>query len=342
MTDAAAATARAVAIETVADGVLRIALPAPFPPGTVNAYAFEDFFDGRRCWTVIDSGLRTAIDHWPDLLAGALAAHPVGRIIATHHHPDHIGAAGWLAQQCGAPIWSSRTAFLYARMLQLDAWTEPPVEAASHYRRLGYDDAAMDRWRRRARTNFSVTVAPLPLSVRAVAAGERIDIGDRSFRVAFGQGHAPDHLVLIDDSGALVVAGDQILPRITPNIGVYPTEPEADPLGDWMKALVDLTPLVDDAALILPGHGAPFHGGRRRMAQMLGGHRRRLDRLRAHLAEPRRLMECFPALYRREISPDEEGLATNEALAHLTRLTAQGWAVRRTGDDGVYVWRAAA
>lgn len=323
-------------IEDVADGVRRIALPVPFPPRTVSAYVFED----GDAWTIVDTGFRSAIPAWERLLEGPLADRRVARVVATHHHPDHIGAAGWFAERFDAEIWTSRTAYLYARMLTLDAWDTPPPETERHYARLGCDGPMLERWRERARANFSKVVAPLPIGVRVASVGDRIAIGPRTFRVRFGQGHAPDHLVLIDEAGEIVVAGDQILPRISPNVGVYATEPNADPLGDWMTALVALQEAVDDAALILPGHGAPFRGGRQRMMEIYAEHARRLSALAAHLAEPRTAVACFDALYRRAIRPAEESLALNETLAHLNRLTASGRARRETAPDGSYRWRA--
>lgn len=324
----------------VAPGVIMIATPVPFPPGSVNAAALEDEIDGRSCWTIIDGGLRASEAFWTDLLDGPLADRPVGRVIATHHHPDHIGLSGWLAARFELPIWTTRTAWLYARMLNLDAWTEPPAEARAFFRAAGYDDAMMARYAARARFNFSVTVAPLPLGLRQIGLGDVLTIGPRRFRVAIGHGHAPEHLLLVSLSDDLVIGGDQILPRISPNIGVYPTEPEADPLADWLASCDALAAEIADDRLVLPGHGPAFRGAATRLGQIKRSHLERLDRLETFLTEPRRAVDCFDVLFGREIGAAAEGLATVETISHLNYLLHAG-RIRRWRDGDVHLWRRA-
>ncbi|MEL6318691.1 MAG: MBL fold metallo-hydrolase, partial [Pseudomonadota bacterium] len=258
----------------------------------------------------------------------------------THHHPDHIGLAGWFQSERGAALWMTRTAWLYARMLQLDAWTDPPAEAERFFIEAGYGEAMLARWRKRAALNFSVTVAPMPLGVRTVAEGEVLRLGGADWRVLYGHGHAPDHLVLVRATDGMTIAGDAVLPRITPNIGLYATEPDGDPLGDWMDACARLAIHLGDDQLILPGHGDPFTGARTRLRDIVAKHERGLDRLHAHLSEPRTVVDCFPALYRREITPALEGLATNETRSHLNRLLHAGRATRAKRPDGAWLWRA--
>lgn len=322
----------------VAPGVTMIATPVPFPPGSVNALALEDEIDGRACWTIVDGGLRGAEAFWAGLLDGPLARLPVGRVIATHHHPDHIGLSGWLAEQFDLPIWTTRTAWLYARMLNLDAWTEPPAQAEAFFRAAGYSDEMMARYVARARFNFSVTVAPLPLGLRRVVEGEEIVIGARRFQVLVGDGHAPEHLVLASLTDDLVIAGDQILPRISPNIGVYPTEPDADPLAEWLHSCQTLGARLSNDRLILPGHGPVFRGAAERLTQIRAGHLKRLGRLEDFLDAPRRIVDCFEVLFSREIGASAEGLATVETAAHLNYLLTLG-RIRRWREDGVDLWR---
>lgn len=330
----------------VAPGVILIPIPVPFPPGAVNCAALAEP-DG---WTLVDTGLNTEDTKaaWETHLRETLGGRPVLRVFATHHHPDHLGLAGWFQTVHGAELWTTRTAWLFARMLHLDDWSEPPAEMVRFHARCGYDDAQMARWRKRAMLNFTVSVAPMPLGVRTVAKGASVTLGGRRWRVAFGHGHAPDHAVLLSDAetpgdppGGLALVGDTALPKITPNIGVYATEPEADPLGDWMESCARLGPLLGDARLILPGHGDPYRGAARRLALVHAKHARGLDRLAAHLADPHTVVDCWPALYRREIGPALEGLATVETLAHLHRLRADGRAERLRREGAPDLWRAA-
>ena len=117
------------------------------------------------------------------------------------------------------------------------------------------------------------------------------------------------------------------------------TEPEADPLGEWLASIDRLKRLPGDL-LVLPGHGDPFTGLHTRLDAMAAEHRDRLDGLAAALAEPLRAVDAFPLLFRRTVGPDMLGMATGEALAHLRRLAVEGRAVREDR-DGVWWWRAA-
>ncbi len=115
------------------------------------------------------------------------------------------------------------------------------------------------------------------------------------------------------------------------------SEPEADPLGEWLASIEKLLELPDDL-LVLPAHGAPFTGLHVRLAALRDEHRKRLDILAEHLTEPRRAVDCFGRMFRRTITGDMLGLATGETLAHLRRLEVEGRAVRETR-DGVWWYR---
>ncbi len=306
----------------VAEGVLWARLPLPMRLDHVNVYALDDG-DG---WTVVDAGLdwdrgRAA---WAALRAGPLGGRPVTRVIATHHHPDHIGLAAMLMAE-GAELWTTRTAWLFARMLTLDHEDRPRPETLRFWRRAGWDAARLAAHAEVEPFNFSRVVAPLPRGFRRIADGARIRAGGRDWRVVCGGGHAPEHATLFSEDGALALTGDQALGRISPNIGVYATEPEADPLSEWLESCARLGALSDDARLALPGHGRPFRGLKARFAALAAGHHAALDRLRAAMARgPLTAVEAFAPIYQRAISDGEWTLATVEAVAHLNHLRARG------------------
>jgi glyoxylase-like metal-dependent hydrolase (beta-lactamase superfamily II) len=137
-----------------------------------------------------------------------------------------------------------------------------------------------------------------------------------------------------------VLGGDQLLPGISPNIGVYATEPASDPLREWIASCRRFLETARDDHLVLPGHKLPYTGLPLRLAQMIENHDAALDRLGEHLAQPRTAVECFAALFRRSIGPQEYGLALVEAVAHLNHLLALGRA-GRIDHDGVWLWSAA-
>lgn len=320
----------------VADGVLWIRLPLAIRPDHVNAYALDDG-DG---WTIVDTGLDTPAVRaaWERALAGPLAGRPVRRVIVTHHHPDHVGLAGWFIAR-GAEIWTTRTAWLLARMLTLDVQDRPTSEMLAFWRASGMPP---DMLAARAGTrpyNFADVVHPLPLGYRRLRQGDEITGGGRHWRVEIGHGHAPEQATLWGVGHDLVLAGDQVLPGITPNIGVHATEPEADPVGEWLASCRRLAALAHPGHFALPGHRKPFFGLDDRLDELAEHQEESLDRLQAFLGPaPRTATDCFEILFGRRIPDPIWGLALAEAVAHLNHLRATGRATRQPGPDGAWLW----
>jgi len=321
----------------VAPGVLWLRLPLLMKLDHVNVYALADP-DG---WTLVDTGMGTGRTRavWGDLLAGPLAGRPVARLLATHHHPDHIGLAGWFQTEHRAELLTSRTAWLMARMLTLDVQDRPVPENLAFWRSAGMDPDLLSRRAQERPFNFADVVAPLPLGYTRLQQGQEVRLAGRRWIVRMGDGHAPEHVTLWSQDDPLVIGGDQLLPGISPNLGVYATEPEADPVGDWLASCARLAPFARDDQLVLPGHKLPFTGLRTRLRQMADNHHGALDRLVAHLDAPRRAAECFGPLFRREIGAEEYGLALVEAVAHLNHLLRQGRVSRRMDADGAWRWQ---
>jgi len=278
------------------------------------------------------------LEAWDALVAGPLKGKPISRLICTHHHPDHVGNAGWLAEQTGAKIWSSRTAWLMARMLTLDVQERATPEQLAFFRGAGMAQEIFEARANDRPYNFADVVAPIPLGLRRLVEAETVEMGRRSWQVRMGNGHAPEHVTLWSTDGELVLAGDQILPGISPNLGVYPTEPEADPVGAWLEACARLREAATDSALCLPGHKLPFTHVATRLGQLIENHHQALARLRAHLSVPRTAHECFQPLYRREIGAGEYGLALVEAVGHLNHLHAMGETTRTVTEQGAWAF----
>lgn len=330
--------AEGAAVE-VAPGVLWLRMPLPFRPDHVNLYALDD----GNAWTLVDTGIdsRRSRAALARLLDGPLGGRPLTRVLATHHHPDHIGLAGWLMAARGAALLASRTAWLMARMLTLDVQERPLPETLAHWRAAGMDAAQLARRAGERPFNFADCVAPLPPGYVRLKEGDRLAAGGRLWEVATGEGHAPEHLTLWSLDDGLVIGGDQLLPGISANLSVYATEPDADPVGDWIASCRRLALRARDDQLVLPGHRLPYTGLPRRLARMVEEHEAALDRLRAHLAEPRTAVECFVPLFGREVEPEVYMPALGEAVAHLNHLLRRGEAVRRRRADGASLWQAA-
>ena len=323
----------------VAPGVLWMRLPLPMRLDHVNCYALRDH-DG---WTVVDTGFDTARSRaiWQRLLAGPLKDAPVVRVLATHQHPDHIGLAGWFMAQ-GAELLTSRTAWLMARMLALDVQEAATPEQLAFWRRAGMDGERLARRAAERPWNTGDVVHPLPLGFRRLTEGQNLRLGGRDWLVAMGEGHAAEHVTLWSRDDDLVIGGDQLLPGISPNLGVYPTEPQANPVQAWLDSCARLAPMAREGQLVLPGHKLPFTGLPARLAQMAENHESALRRMLAALSdEPRTAVGLFDVLFRRRIGDGEYGLALVEAVAHINALAARG-GIRRAGDtaSGGWLWRA--
>ena len=322
----------------VAPGVLWFRLPLPMKLDHVNVYALDE----GDSWTVIDTGFasRRGKDIWRGLMAGPLGGKPISRVVVTHHHPDHIGLAGWLQTEFGAELVTTRTAWLTARMLTLDVQEVPLAESLSFYRKAGMAAALYDKRASERPFNFSDVVAPLPLGFTRIRQDDVIRMGGRDWEVHIGNGHAPEHATFWSRDDNLVIAGDQILSSISPNIGVYPTEPMADPIGEWLEACERLLPLAHEDHLVLGGHKLPFTGLPTRLKQLIENHHSALRRLLTHIDTPKSASECFGSLFKRNIGEAEYGLALVEAVAHLSHLYQAGEATRALREaDGAWVYQ---
>lgn len=323
----------------VAPDILWARMPLPMKLDHVNIYALADA-DG---WTLIDTGMNTAKSRaiMAALLDGPLAGRPLARVLVTHHHPDHIGLAGWLRDTYGAEIWTTRTAWLMARMLVLDEQDRWPPETEDFYRKAGMDPEILAERLATRPFNFADSVAALRLGYHRIAQGDQLSLAGRRWAVELGNGHAPDHITLWSQDDNLVIAGDQILPGISPNLGVYPTEPHADTVGEWLHSCTRFLPMARPDHLVLPGHKLPFVGLAPRLGQLIDNHHAALDRLRSHLRVPSTAAGCFAPLYGRKIGTGEYTLALVEAIGHLNHLHKRGEIFRELRADGAYHWHFA-
>lgn len=321
----------------VAEGVLWLRFPLPMKLDHVNVYALDDG-DG---WTVVDTGFNSGKtrDLWQAVMDGPLAGKPVHRLVVTHHHPDHVGLAGWLQTEFGVELVTTRTAWLFARMLTLDVQTEMTAESIAFYKSAGMKPEILAERMAERPFNFADIVHPLPSGFTRIKQGDVFRMGGRDWDVHIGNGHAPEQATFWSRDDNLVLSGDQILPSISPNIGVYPTEPEADPLADWLESCERLALLARPDHLVLGGHKLPFTGLPLRMRQLADNHHGALERLLEHLKTPGTADDCFLPLFKRMIGGAEYGMALVEAVAHVNHLYQTGAVTRSRRDDGAWLYQ---
>lgn len=323
----------------VADGILWMRLPLPMKLDHVNVYALDE----GDSWTVVDTGFNSKRGRaiWGKLLDGPLGGKPVRRVLVTHHHPDHVGLAGWFQSEHGAELMMTRTAWLFSRMLTLDVQALPTAETIQHWRRAGMRADMLAQRAQERPFNFADVVWPMPLGFTRIKQDDVLRIGGRDWDVHIGNGHAPEHATLWSRDDSVILGGDQILPSISSNIGVYATEPLADPVADWLEACERLGAMARGDHLVLGGHKLPFTGLPLRMHQLIENHHGALKRLLAALDSPKAAGECFAPLFKRAIGDGEYGLALVEAIAHLNHLYLTGQARRDLREDGAWTFVAA-
>ena len=316
----------------VAEGIFWARSPLPMRLDHVNCYVLDD----GDSWTIVDTGLNrdSAREAWHAILTGPLGHKPVGRLVVTHHHPDHLGLLGWFAES-GAEVWATRHGYALARMMQLDDYKVQPPEAVEFRRRAGQSPEAVAAYAREE--PWRLRVMPIPLGFRAIEEGQTIRMGGRDWVAHFGHGHARDHATFWTDD--IVLAGDQIIPGISSNIGVWAMEPDANPLAEWLESCHRLRRVAEGTdPLVLPGHKAPFRGIDFRLTQLIENHEGALDRVVAALREgPRTAAQVFTPIFKREITGSHYGLALAESVAHMNYLLQAGQ-VRRELHDAAWVY----
>ena len=309
----------------------------PGPLNHINLWLLEDG-DG---WTIVDTCLNftSAKERWEKLFTGFMAEKPVNRVICTHMHPDHIGLAGWLCERFSCELFMTQAEFLTGSLIMGYTGEKAPHAAIEFYHRTGFTEEQLAKYRD-IFGSFGQFAAPLPHQYRRISDRQTLSIGDRYWQVVVGRGHSPEHACLYCPALQIVIAGDQILPRITPNVSVFPTEPDGNPLEDWLTSNTRLLGILPDDLLVLPAHQAPFRGVRIRINQIIDSHRLALANLYNFLMKPKLLPDCFTCMFGREIKENEIQMATGETVAHLNYLLHRGNISRELNEQGRYLYQS--
>lgn len=324
--------------QQVAPGLYWLRMPLPFSLGHINLWLLED--DGG--WTIVDTGVHTEVTQsvWERVSTSVMQDLPVHRVVVTHLHPDHAGCAGWLCERFDAGLWMSREEYLLCRVLVADTGRPTPETGKKFYAAAGFPPEAMQHYQKMFGM-FGRYVSPLPESYRRLADGDLVRIGNRDWEVIVGRGHSPEHACLFCRRDNLLISGDQLLPTISSNVSVYPTEPAANPLAEWLESLRTMQERLPADVLVLPAHGKPFRGAHERLQALVDEHLRGLAELEALCREPKRAVDAFPALFKSPIDDKNLIMATGESVAHLNYLLAEGRLAVDADASGVRWYRTA-
>lgn len=323
----------------VAPGVLWARMPLPFALDHINVWLLED----DEGWTIVDTGVRSKEIQaaFRQILANEGGGRPITGVVVTHYHPDHVGNAGWFVREWDVPLHMSRTEFLYCKMMTSEAAGTPPPEALRFYESTGIHQGGLEAYANRRSRGFGFAIEHLPMGYRRLQDGDTLMIGGDEWEVVVGRGHAPEHACLYSAGRKLLLSGDQVLPRITSNVSVHPTEPEANPLRDWIESCADIRSRLPNDVLVLPAHNEPFYGLHERLTDLIDGHEENLRRLYELCAEPKRAVDrdVFEVLFKRYVDDDVLFMAVGESISHFNCLMGRGLVTRQCDEDGVYWYR---
>ncbi len=313
-------------IEQVAGDIFRVTVPVPFRGlRHVNGYLLR----GPDGWDLVDTGLATpeALSAWEEAWRRlALTPADLHEIILTHHHPDHIGLAGRFqqaAQQATgrvAPVRMSRREIEIVGIIWQDR-DERNTVLEDFFARCGVPDAAQASFSERELYAMRRMLLPFPV-FEPLTPGEAVQIGARTFEMLPTPGHSDGHLVFYDAAAGLLLAGDHVLPHITPNIARWPGV-EDDPLGRYLDSLDALKTL--DVRRALPGHGGVLDGWRPRLAALEVHHAERLTAMRHAVGPGATVFDVTARVFnQRVLDRHELRMAVAETLAHLEHLVGRG------------------
>ena len=300
----------------VASDVFELRLPIPFEDGLVNVFLFPD----GDVTDLLDCGMNT--EESVDAIHAAVkqvGAKRIRRLVVTHIHPDHYGAAGVFAGPGLADLYLHRleVPLVYPRYVDIEHLVS---EVRSYLLVNGVPEGEADVLSNSQRA-LSEIVKPAVPAVQLDGA-ETLDVGRRRLRVEWTPGHSPGHICLYDEGEKLLFAGDHMLPELSPNIGLHP-QSTPDPLHEYLDGLRRLA--AYEPRKILPAHGRPFTDASTRVQTLVAHHQKRLGQIEAIVTRGERsAWQVALELWGPRDNMYEKRLALQEGLAHLQALAVEG------------------
>jgi len=321
----------------LAEGVLWLRMPLPMTGlDHINLYMIRD----GHGWAVVDTGIgsKASKEIWKTAFAGEMGGLPVTKVICTHLHPDHTGLAGWMSRKFGVPLIMTRGEYFLCRLMAADTGHPAPEHALDFYRLAGFTEEQIELYKARF-GGFGKAITPMPAGYQRIEDGDMLQIGKSDWRIIVGSGHSPEHACLFNADLNLCLTGDQLLPNISSNVSVWPTEAEGNPLQDWIDSCHKLKEQLPQDVLVGPAHGIPFVGAHPRLDKLILHHEKALERLLEFCDTPKRAIDVYPILFRRSINDRNRIMAVGESIAHLNCLVSRGLMKRRYSDAGQYTYQ---
>jgi glyoxylase-like metal-dependent hydrolase (beta-lactamase superfamily II) len=255
-------------VETVAPGVWSIPVPII---GNPLRYVLSYLIEHDSGFVMIDPGWNHP-ESWQALTGGLAQCEipltAVTAILITHVHADHHGQSGLVAEASGAWVGMhpAEDAFLERQR------DRGPVRdgMATYFRWLGAPASHLEELV--ASRQHAGQMAPMVRAERLIEHGDLIDVPGLRLRAIWTPGHTPGHLCFHDEARDLLLTGDHILPRITPNISSY--DLSMNPLEDYLTSLTKLRGLQPRE--VLPAHEYRFTDLDSRLDYLAQHHQERL------------------------------------------------------------------
>lgn len=301
-------------------GLYLLSVPIPYPLKSVNLYLLK----GKGEVALVDSALatRTARGTLELYLAElGLCFADVKTLLLTHHHPDHYGLGG-VFEGLGARVYLHEEEFARGHRF----WLEPEAfEEASWRLFLDHgtpEEALLGIRETMAKTRERVHPPQRPVPLKD---GEVLEVAGRRLRALWTPGHADGHVAFYLEEEGVLLAGDALLERVSPNVGLWAYTRE-NPLKDFLASLKRLAELPIRVAHA--GHFGPIGDVRQRAEELKAHHEARLEALLALLDRPQDAWTLSLKLFPQELDPAGRRFAFAETLAHLEYLRQEGLLLR--------------
>ena len=321
-------------VTEVYPGIYWLSTPLPFRLRAINLWLLRDG-DG---WAIIDCGYKRddVRKQWSQVWETKLGDRPVKQLIVTHFHPDHMGNSRWLSERWGVRPQMTQAEWLWANLAVNDLNSDNVPQLAGFYRRHGLDELRVGILME-GFILYSAGVS-VPDCYDRLFDNQLIRIDDKDWRVLVGYGHSPEHVCLYCAELGVMISGDQILPEITPNVSVWPWEPDADPLQGFLRTMERFRPILHRDTLVLPSHRKPFTGVHIRFQELELHHHERLEKIISAIGSGITAGDLLYHLFPANLDGHQVAFAMNEALAHLNYLMHCGRLRRVSDNQGVYRW----
>lgn len=317
-------------ISEVAAGIHWVRMPMPMQLDHVNLWLLQD---GDK-WMQVDTGLgNDETKHNWQTIYGHLDAKP-HRLICTHYHPDHFGLAGWFEETFDTNVYMTQAEWLTGLSLSALRADIASQRESQFLQRHGAPQEFIEERKQRG-SSYVQRIAGAPSRTTRLRDGDQLIINGQRWRIISCEGHAPEHACLYCEDLAVLISGDQVLPRITPNVSTYWFNEGNTQLADFLHSLEKLKSLPA-STLVLPSHKLPFIGLHTRLQHLIDHHMERLDvAAKALKHKAMTAMQMVPCIFGRQLTGQHLIFGIGETIAHLNFLVTERRASCEADANGV-------